>query len=219
MDLIIKVANQSTRKKKRKKLTIADFVDVLKSVESEQGKDAARFFASRLDYSAINQLAMDFVSGTDTNLKNDPQQMPTRFMILFGADDSKLQQIDDHPDKFKDDHKMNVANLRKGLKLLGYDVKDSGPNDKEVYIAFMQYLARQTTNITGVYDSDQPAENREFADVTFSLDIDPNDTDVQKDTFSMYSSEAVPKYKQVKTVKNGDANLPTFENKKYGEWQ
>jgi hypothetical protein len=63
-------------------------------------------------------MAMQFVVGNDSNPKNDPNAMPTRFMILYGADDSKLQCIDNHPDCADgEDHKINVANLRKGLKL------------------------------------------------------------------------------------------------------
>jgi uncharacterized Zn-binding protein involved in type VI secretion/nucleoid-associated protein YgaU len=124
-----------------KGLTLKDFVDILKQVESNDGYEAARFFAGHLDYGAMTGLARGFVDNTEPD-GNDPNQMPTRFMLLFGMDDAKLQSQDDHPDKFDgEDHKVNIKNLRKGLRLLGYSVKEDGPYDKEVYAAHMQYLS------------------------------------------------------------------------------
>ena len=138
--LIQLIADSPTQEEE--KLTIADIVEILEGVESEEGFEAARFFASHLDYGTLTKMTTDFISGVDTNPDNDPNIMPTRFMILFGADDSKLQQIDDHPDKFDgEEHQINVANLRKGLKLLGYEVADCGVYDEEVYSAHAQYLA------------------------------------------------------------------------------
>jgi len=67
--------------------------------------------------------------------------MPTRFMLLYGADDAKLRHIDDHPDRFEgENHKINVANLRFALKRMGYDVKASGPFDGSLLSAFLEYL-------------------------------------------------------------------------------
>jgi predicted 3-demethylubiquinone-9 3-methyltransferase (glyoxalase superfamily) len=127
---------------KEKKITIADFVEILKAVESEQGKEAARFYASTLDYSALSDLSRAYVNGENTDPKNDPNQMPTRFMILFGADDAKLREIDEHPDCANGEkHPINVANLRKGLKLLGYNVQEAGPYDNEVEVAHFQYIS------------------------------------------------------------------------------
>ena len=46
--------------------------------------------------------------------------MPTRFMLLYGMEDGKIKEIDEHPDHFEGEaHKINVKNLRRGLKLLG----------------------------------------------------------------------------------------------------
>ncbi|MFP4417868.1 MAG: LysM peptidoglycan-binding domain-containing protein, partial [Chitinispirillaceae bacterium] len=124
------------------KLTLADFVEILEAVESEESYEAARFFASHLDYGKLTEMARDYVTGADDDANNDPNKMPTRFMILYGADDNKLQQIDDHPDRFEgEEHKINVTNLRKGLKLLGYDVAEEGPYDDDVYRAHLQYMA------------------------------------------------------------------------------
>jgi hypothetical protein len=123
-------------------LTIADIVEILEAVEREEGYEAARFFSSYLDYGRLTEMAKGFISGEDTNSENDPNQMPTRFMLLYGADDNKLQQIDDHPDRADgEEHKINMANLRKALRALGYDVAETGPYDEEVFRAHTAYLS------------------------------------------------------------------------------
>jgi hypothetical protein len=139
--------------------------------------------------------------------------MPTRFMLIYGADDSKLQHIDDHPDCADGEkHKINVENLRKGLKLLGYKVAETGPYDDEVQQAHVQYLSLQSTEITGDYDEEIDESGKEFTDLKISLDVDPDDPAAQDDTFTLYSSEAVPKYKQTKTVKDdADKSNNTLE--------
>lgn len=90
-----------------------------------------------------------FVTGENNNPDNDPNQMPTRFMLLYGMDDDKLKHIDEHPDRFEgEEHKINIANLKRGLRLLGYDIADDKRQyfDDEVWIVFMQYLATQPSN-------------------------------------------------------------------------
>jgi len=123
-------------------LTIADLVEVLKAVESEEGYEAARFFASHLDYGVITDLARAYISGENTESNNDPNLMPTRFMLLYGMDDNKLKEIDDHPDRFEgEEHKNTVKNLRRGLRLLGYDVAEEGAYDDEVFRAHIMFLS------------------------------------------------------------------------------
>ncbi|MDG5816361.1 PAAR domain-containing protein [Chitinispirillales bacterium ANBcel5] len=127
---------------KKEPLTIKDIVEVLKEVEKEEGYEAARHFASHLDYGKLTDIAKAFVSGKNSDPDNDPNRMPTRFMLLYGMDDSQIKEIDDHPDCFDgEEHKINVKNLRRGLKFLGYDVKNDGPFDDEVWIGFVQHLA------------------------------------------------------------------------------
>ena len=124
-------------------LTLSDIVEVLKSVEKNESYEAARHFASHLDYGKLTEIAKAFINGEDTNADNDPNLMPTRFMLLYGMEDSKIREMDNHPDRFEDEeHKINVKNLRRGLKLLGHDIKDEdGPFDDEVWIAFVKFLA------------------------------------------------------------------------------
>jgi uncharacterized Zn-binding protein involved in type VI secretion len=137
------IVEMHKEKLEKKTLTIADIVEILKLIEKEDGFEAARFFVWHLDYCAINRLAEAFINGEDTNPKNDPNQMPTRFMVLYGADDDKLRTIDDHPEKAeKEEHKMTVANIRKAMNLMGYEVKETGPFDDELQNAFWSYLGR-----------------------------------------------------------------------------
>jgi hypothetical protein len=101
-----------------------------------------------MDYMKICGLTKAFVNGSDTDKDNDPNIMPTRFMLLYGADDGELRRrgnIDGHPDNFSGgpEHKVSVDNLRKALRLLGYDnVGESGPLDDGVYHALLQHLRR-----------------------------------------------------------------------------
>lgn len=126
-------------KKEDVPFTLKDIIEILKAVESEEGYEAARFFASYLDYSKMTEMAKT----KDEEPDNDPNQMPSRFMLLYGMDDGSLAEEDDHPDIFEggEEHKINIANLRKGLKLLGYEVAESGAYDDDVYAAHMQYLS------------------------------------------------------------------------------
>jgi hypothetical protein len=134
----------------RRELTVSDYVEILLKIEERQGYEAARYYVTNnLDYMKITGLARGFADGKDNNEKNDPNIMPTRFMLLYGADDDKLRCVDSHPDGFEDasgpDHKITVANLRKGLRLLGYDVEESGPFDHWLLSAFLKYLKRFTS--------------------------------------------------------------------------
>lgn len=123
---------------KYKDLTIADFVEILKSTESKDGYAGGQHFSGYLNYTALCDKARAFISGEDPDEKNDPNQMPTRFILLYGADDSKLQEINEHPDDAE--HKITVENLRKGLRTLGYDVAETGAYDNELYQAHLQYI-------------------------------------------------------------------------------
>lgn len=132
----------------KEELTIKDIVEILKEVESEEGYEAARHFASHLNYGKLTDMAKAFITGENSDSDNDPNLMPTRFMLLYGMDDSKIKEVDDHPDRFEgEEHKINVKNLRRGLKLLGYDITDeSGPFDDKVWVAFVQHLCAQPNN-------------------------------------------------------------------------
>jgi len=129
-------------------LTIADFVDILKKIELDEGYEAALHFAGHLDYTELCNITKAFINGDDTNADNDPNLMPTKYMILYGADDSRLTDIADHPDcTDEQEHKINVANLRKALILQGAEIPETGPYDDDVYIAFLQYLAKCTQQL------------------------------------------------------------------------
>lgn len=127
-------------------LTIADFVEIFESIELEEGYEAARHFASVCNFDLLCEKARRFIDGKDTDPKNDPNLMPTRFMILFGADDLKLKTIDNHPDSFdgKPEHIINVVNLKKALRLMGGKVNESTLYDEETLIAHREYIHRVT---------------------------------------------------------------------------
>lgn len=129
----------------RIKLTLKDFVEIFKNIEMEQGYEAARHYSSvGINYERLTAIAKSFTDGCDTNPDNDPNVMPTRFMLLYGADDSKLRNIDKHPDSFENapEHKINISNLRKGLRMLGARIAECGPYDDDLLMAHFQYMNR-----------------------------------------------------------------------------
>jgi len=127
-------------------LTIADLVEILESLEKDDGYEAARHFASMCNFDLLCEITHRFIEGKDPDPKNDPNLMPTRFMILYGADDLKLKTIDNHPDCFdgKTKHKLNVVNLKKALRLMGYRVNESTLYDEDTLIAHRDYIHRVT---------------------------------------------------------------------------
>jgi hypothetical protein len=158
-----------------KELTVRDFAEVLKKIEAKQSYEAARHYAiNSIDYIKINMLARKYVGAADDRARrrekdNDPNLMPSRFMLLYGADDGKLREngnIDDCPDNFdgEPEHKISVEMLRRGLRLMGYDnvVDEIGPLDDFVFMAFLRYLRRSgRVNIDNVDndkgDADKPS--------------------------------------------------------------
>jgi hypothetical protein len=126
-------------------LTIRDFIEIFQAVEREEGFEAARHYASvGINYERLTDLARAFVQGRDTNPDNDPNAMPTRFMLLYGAQDALLRCVDPHPDNFPHgpQHTVSIANLRKGLRLLGAPIAQSGGYDDQLLQAHRQYLSR-----------------------------------------------------------------------------
>ena len=134
-------------------------------------------FAAYLDYSTLTRMAKEFISGENPEANNDPNLMPTRFMILYGADDSKLQTIDQHPDCADgESHPINVENLRKGLRYLGYDVAESGPYDDEVAKAHAEYMVSLMGGTPSIAfaatEDDSETQNNESSDFSTSSDSD-----------------------------------------------
>jgi uncharacterized Zn-binding protein involved in type VI secretion len=200
-------------------LTIADIVEILEQIESEEGYEAARFFASHLDYGVITEMAMGFVTGDNPD-GNDPNQMPTRFMLLYGMDDAKLQCEDDHPDRFEgEEHKINIANLRKGLRLLGYEVAENGPYDDELMKAHWRFLAANTQTsdaaaLAELEEYDEGEQSAAMGELILQLDVDPDDPSAQDDVFTLFSTGNNRKYEQMKTVKDDtDGTNNTLELK------
>ncbi len=146
LDSMAEQREQAEKKKnQRVKLTLKDFVQIFEAVEREQGYEAARYYSSvGIDYDCLSAIAKSFIDGSNTNPDNDPNIMPTRFMLLYGADDAKLQCVDNHPDNFEGatEHKITVTNLRKGLRLLGAKIAKTGPYDDDLWMAHTQYLIR-----------------------------------------------------------------------------
>ena len=92
--------------------------------------------ALSLDYDRLCSLTEQ--GGED----NDPNQMPTRFLLLPGMDDEKLKKADTHPDaKAGEAHTINIANLRKVLNAFGHACAPTGPFDGELLTAMKKYLS------------------------------------------------------------------------------
>ena len=151
LKLLESMAEQRLQEEKKEDsqviLTLKDFVEIFEEIEREQGYEAARHYASvGINYDRLTEIAKSFVEGLDTNPDNDPNIMPTRFMLLYGADDSKLRSIDKHPDNFDSapEHKITVSNLCKGLRMLGAKIPETGVYDDQLLKAHIQYISRLT---------------------------------------------------------------------------
>ena len=147
---VINALKEKDKTNETERLFLKDFVERLEQIEREQGHEAARFVAGRLDYSRLCAMTRMYVEGIDTDRRNDPALMPGRFMLLYGADDSKQKEADNHPDHFDGGpvHKISVVNLRKALRLLGYKTNETGPFDDEVYRALCLYLLSKKSRDT-----------------------------------------------------------------------
>lgn len=151
LTVIDALAKDYERKKKEETdkaaFTIADLVEILESIELEEGYEAARHFASVCNFDLLCEMTRRFIDGNDIDPKNDPNLMPTRFMILYGADDTKLKTIDNHPDGFegKVEHEINIVNLKKALRLMGGKVNESTLYDEETLLAHRDFIHRLTS--------------------------------------------------------------------------
>jgi hypothetical protein len=163
------VAGETVEHEEVKKITVKDVVEILEKIEAKQGYEAARYYATNcVDYWGLNNLAKRYVAETDKEKNeaeqdNDPNLMPSRFMLLYGADDEGLRgqgNINDHPDRFEgEEHEISVANLRKGLKLLGYNIEENSRFDDALYHAFLQYHWQHgRVRLGGVYEEDDDFE-------------------------------------------------------------
>lgn len=153
-DVEVDVDNVEDNEDEVAKLTVKDFAEILERIERKKScYESARYYATyHVDYWTLTKLARRYVDETDEEKKekekdNDPNLMPSRFMLLYGADDDKLRQhgnLDLHHDDFANpaEHEVSVANLRKALILLGHDIEDTGPFDEPLFIAFLRYLSR-----------------------------------------------------------------------------
>ena len=120
---------------RRESLTLKDIREILEAVEKEKNYEAAKLMAASLDYDTLCSLA------EQGGERNDPNQMPTRFLLLPGMDDGKLKKADTHPvAKTGAAHVLNIANLRKALNALGHTCVSTGPFDGELLTAMKKYL-------------------------------------------------------------------------------
>lgn len=117
-------------------LTLKSIREILEGVEMERDYEAAKLLACALDYDWLCSLAEQ--GGED----NDPNQMPTRFLLLPGMDDGKLKTVDPHPaTEGGEPHAINITNLRIALNTLGFACAAAGPFDSELLAALKKYLA------------------------------------------------------------------------------
>ncbi|MCL2183238.1 MAG: PAAR domain-containing protein [Chitinispirillia bacterium] len=150
-------------------LTVRDFAEILVELEDKYGYEAARrYAANNIDYLKICGLAKGFVAAGDggadpQNPDNDPNLMPSRFMLLYGADDFELRRrknMDIHPDGFdgQPEHEVSVASLREALWILGYANERKGPFDNTLYGPLLKYLNRFSPDYPQDDDAEEPNE-------------------------------------------------------------
>jgi len=101
------------------RFTLRQLVDKLLEIEAAEGYETARFVAKQLDYQAVCDIR-------DLNdEENDPNIMPSRFMLLPDADDDSLAEnncLDDIPWPVHSDgpQKLSITFFKQCLTLSGY---------------------------------------------------------------------------------------------------
>ncbi len=99
--------------------TVLDLANKLKAIEEKQGYEAARYTAKQLNYQSVCDICVL------DDIENDPNLMPSRFMLLPGASDGDLTDkgnLDDIPWPVHPDgpQKMSIELLSDCLTVLGY---------------------------------------------------------------------------------------------------
>ncbi|MEJ2046436.1 MAG: LysM domain-containing protein, partial [Reinekea sp.] len=202
-------------------LTIAQIAEQLVSIEQARGYEQARYAAKQLDYDAICALVHH------RNLDdNDPNLMPSRFMLLPGASDEQLKANDnlnafpwpvhqDGPQYF------SVAFLKQCLQLSGHlDSDEALPRWSSV-----DHEQDDTIDTSVDHEQDDTID-------TSKLDLHPEDQqaefdDTLKTAYDQYRQEHGvkkalrryrPKEESQYTVQAGDTLHSIAEDQGYPYW-
>ncbi len=176
-----------------RQLTIKAVAEKLVEIEGRDGFAAARDAGTWLDYKQLNGIA---------KLKHatqDPNLMPSRFMILQSATDSTLQakgNLNDWPLKLHDaaKHKVSIENLVAGLKHLEFIPEAEKPDlskglTGDILPAFIRFLSRsngQAPNLKGwkhaVAEGDRLSEiAARFGEASWETVLAKNAADLKDD--------------------------------------
>ena len=173
---------------KSTQLTIAQVADQLKQIEQNRGYEQARYAAKQLDYDAMCAL----VHHRDL-ADNDPNLMPSRFMLLPGASDEQL-------------------NANGNLDTFPWPVHEDGPQH------FSVALLKQCLQLSGHYQSDEPLPRWSSVDHRDDV-IDPTKVDLEPEQqsaeFDTDLQQAYQQYRQQHGIKNALKRYQPKEERQY----
>ncbi len=127
----------------------------LKEIEENSTYETAILCANAVNYKELCTLAINSEEGDD----NDPHWMPSRFMLLPGANDDTLREKE-HLDEFQHtlhseltNKELSVANLAQGLKDIGllnatYEVVAFDTVIKDAYFEFLSHVKTPSENVS-----------------------------------------------------------------------
>ena len=199
---------EKEKPKKKKLLTISKIARKLRMMEGSSRYEEARFHASKIGWEGICSLV------EVGHPENDPNLMPSRFMILPGASDEGLRKRGNlnnypysvHPDTPK---QMSVYNLRQFLILGGYLA-----GEKPFWQSKDQLSKEQLQQLK----QDGGLENDVIAPLTGVAEMDDK-VEAALNSFLGKQSLDEPKGGGSYTVKEGDTLSAISQQHKLPNWQ
>jgi LysM repeat protein len=200
--------NKKEKPKKKKLLTISKIARKLRMMEGSSRYEDARFHASKIGWEGICSLV------EVGHPENDPNLMPSRFMILPGASDEGLRKRGNlnnypysvHPDTPK---QMSVYNLKQFLILGGYLA-----GEKPFWQSKDQLSKEQLQQLK----QDGGLENDVVAPLTGAAEMDDK-VEAALNSFLSNQSLDEPKGGGSYTVKEGDTLSAIAQQHKLPNWQ
>jgi hypothetical protein len=193
---------------KKKLLTIAKIARKLRQIEGGSRYEEASFFASKIGWEGICGLV------EVGHPENDPNLMPSRYMILPGADDESLRRKGNlnnfsHPVHANTPKQMSVFNLKQFLILGGYLSGDK---------PYWQTLDQKSLEELSTLKSDGGLESTEVSPLSGAAEMDSQVQSALNDFLGKHSLPD-PQGGSSYTIKEGDTLSSIAESHDFPSWQ
>jgi len=200
--------NEEQKPQKEKLITIAKIARKLRQIEGGTRYEEARYFASKIGWEGICSLV------EIGHPENDPNLMPSRYMILPGASDEILKKKGNlnnfpHPVHANSPKQMSVFNLKRFLILGGY-LKGEIP--------YWQSPELLTDEELDKFKKDGGLDNTEISSLNGYAEMDSEVESALNRYLGDYTFEE-PNGGSSYTIKSGDTLSDIAEKHGYSNWQ